>query len=215
MIPNKTRGYRLFIYILCQLFVISLLVPNLTLGRNVHSASRGHGGRHGGMHGGHGHHHMHHHHMHHHGWHHGLFWHPFGFFVTVMAVTAIVVVASDHNNYHYDNGTYYKEGNQDGQKGYVVVPAPIGAKVPSLPEGYVPIDLDNKNYYYYAGAFYLKDTDGKYVVVQAPVGAVVTYMPDGYDSKTVNDVLYYVYDNIYYQPKSVNGDMSYEVVEHP
>ena len=147
--------------------------------------------------------------------HHGLFWHPIGFFITAMAVTAIVVSASDNHQYHYDNGTYYKESDQDGQSGYVVVPAPIGAKVPSLPEGYDPIDLDNKTYYYYAGAFYLKDTDGKYVVVQAPVGAVISYMPDGYDTKYVNDVLYYVYDNIYYQPKSVGGEMSYEVVAHP
>ena len=63
-------------------------------------------------------------------------WHPIGFFVTALAVTAIVV-SINNRNYHYDNGVYYQESTDDkGQTGYVAVTAPIGAKVPSLPEGY-------------------------------------------------------------------------------
>ena len=55
----------------------------------------------------------------------------------------------------------------------------------------------------------------EYVVVQPPVGATVPYVPDDAEKKTVNEVEYYVYSGIYYQAKSSNGDVVYEVVEHP
>ena len=122
----------------------------------------------------------------------------------------------NNRNYHYDTGVYYEESTNDsGQKGYVAVPAPIGAKVPSLPEGNTAIKVGTNQYWYYGGTFYLKDTDGKYVVVQGPVGAVVAYLPDGSKEQYFNNVLYYVYGGIYFQPKSVNGQTQYAVVEHP
>ena len=132
-----------------------------------------------------------------------------------MAVTAIVVSANNHQ-YHYDNGVYYEESTSDsGQQGYVAIPAPIGAKVPSLPEGYDTVKVSQKDYYYYAGTFYLRDTDAKYVVVQGPVGAVVSYLPDGAKEENVNGITYYNYAGVYMQPKSVNGETQYAVVEHP
>ena len=71
-------------------------------------------------------------------------------------------------------------------------------------------------YYYYAGTFYVQDTDQQhYVVVQGPVGAVVQYLPDGYKQEELNDVQYYVYDGIFYMAKSVNGQIQYEVVSPP
>ena len=132
-----------------------------------------------------------------------------------MAVTAIVI-SVNNKNYQYDNGVYYEESTNDsGEKGYVAIPAPIGAKVPSLPEGNTPVTVGSKTYYYYGGTFYLKDTDGKYVVVQGPVGAVVANLPDGSEEQNVNDVTYYLYGGIYFQPKSVNGQTQYAVVDHP
>jgi len=146
---------------------------------------------------------------------HPHFWHPIGFFITALAVTAIVVSVSG-NNYHYDNGVYYQESTNDsGEKGYVAVPAPIGAKVPSLPDGYETAKAGSTAYYYYGGVFYTKDTDGKYVVVQGPVGAVVANLPDGAKEEYYSDVLYYNYNGIYFQPKSVSGDTRFQVVAHP
>ena len=132
-----------------------------------------------------------------------------------MAVTAIVV-SVNKQDYHYDNGVYYQESTNDsGETGYVAVPAPIGAKVPSLPEGYTPVTVGSNQYYYYGGVFYIKDTDGKFVVVQGPVGAVVPNLPDGSKEQYFDDVLYYAYNGIYFQPKSANGTTQYEVVDHP
>jgi len=132
-----------------------------------------------------------------------------------MAVTAIVVTVAS-KPYHYDNGVYYEESKDDsGKSGYVAIPAPIGAKIPSLPDGYSTVKVKSTNYYFYGGTFYQKDTDGKYVVVPGPVGAVVPYLPDGSKEKDVDDVVYYDYGGIYFQPKSVNGDTQYIVVQHP
>ena len=97
----------------------------------------------------------------------------------------------------------------------MAIPAPIGAKIPSLPDGYSTVVVKSTNYYFYGGTFYQKDTDGKYVVVPGPVGAVVPYLPDGSKEKDVDDVVYYDYGGIYFQPKSVNGDTQYIVVQHP
>ena len=169
----------------------------------------------------HVHHHVHVHHMWHPGvhflWRPPVFWHPFGFFVAALATTAIVVsVANSNDQYYYDQGTYYQETEKDGQKGYVAVAAPIGATVPTLPDGNVEVAVGDKSYYYYAGTFYFPDTDGEhYVVVQAPVGAVIPYLPDGYQKEAHGDITYYSYAGIYYQPKTVSGEVSYEVVSPP
>lgn len=145
-------------------------------------------------------------------------WHPFGFWMTTLAVTAIVVsVADSDEQYYYDEGTYYKEStNEQGEKGYTAVAAPIGATVPTVPEGCVEVPVGDNDYYFYAGVFYYPDEAGEnYTVVQPPVGAVIPYLPDGYKKEYHGDILYYEYGGIYYQPKSVSGEVSYEVVGHP
>ncbi len=89
------------------------------------------------------------HHGYHHGWHggvhHGFWgsrWHPIGFLVTTLAVTAIVVSANN-KQYHYDQGVYYEKVDS----GYKVVPAPAGAKVTTLPKNSVQVDVNSEQYY--------------------------------------------------------------------
>ena len=229
-------GKQLLIIILSVTFLTSTFLPQTSTAQRrggVHQSNRGPGGP-GGRPGGpgpnrhpgpHMHHHMHHH-VHLHMWgphvffHPGPFWHPIGFFITAIATTAIIVSIVDSNNkkkdYYYDNGTYYEKSEQDGKSGYEAVPAPIGAKVPTLPDSSTQVTVNNTDYYYYASTFYVQDSDKEHwVVVQPPVGAVVPYVPDGYEKKKVDDIEYYVYANIYYLPKSSDGDIVYEVVQHP
>ena len=95
-----------------------------------HSGPGGPGGpgRHGpGFHGGF-------HAGHFHGFHvgfrpHPMFWHPVGFFMAAMTTTAIVV-SLNNRQYHYDQGVYYVPADN----GYEAVSAPIGAKIPDLPD---------------------------------------------------------------------------------
>ena len=214
---------KIAILIMAFLVAVFTMAPDVVQAQKGRKGGRGPGGpsKHGPTHV----HHHHHTHVHVHvGWgprvfyHPGPRWHPIGFFVTTVAVTAIIVTAVNENNeeeeYQYDDGTYYKETNQDGQTGYVAVPAPIGAKVPTLPSDNTEITVGSTTYYYYASTFYTA-SGSDYVVVQPPPGATVPYVPDGYEKKEINGVQYYIYNNIYYLPKSDNGDIVYEVVEHP
>ena len=88
------------------------------------------------------------------------------------------------------------------------------AKEPALPSDNTQMTVNNTSYYYYASTFYTQ-SGSDYVVVQPPPGAIVPYVPDGYVKKEINGVQYYLDNNIYYLPKSENGDIVYEVVEHP
>jgi hypothetical protein len=134
-----------------------------------------------------------------------LFWHPVGFFVATMAVTAIIVSANNRQ-YHYDQGVYYVE--TDG--GYKATSAPIGAKIPDLPDDTQSVVVGGVTYYYYMGVFYKQGSDG-YAVIEAPSGAMVSYLPDGNTTKTISGVTYYVYDGVYYQAKMVDGGTAYMV----
>ena len=140
------------------------------------------------------------------------------FFLTTLAVTAVVVsVANSNKQYHYDQGVYYEKSTQsDGTAGYVAVQAPIGAKVPTLPPGNTPVTVAGGQtflLYYYAGVFYAQDTDKLYyVVVQAPAGATVPALPDGATTEHVSGAIQYVYGGVYYEPIFVNGQTMYAVV---
>jgi hypothetical protein len=139
-----------------------------------------------------------------------------GFFLTTLAVTAVVVSAANSNKqYYYDQGVYYeKSSKSDGTAGYVAVQAPIGAKVPTLPPGNTPVTVaGGQTFYYYAGVFYAQDTDKQhYVVVQAPAGATVPALPDGATTEHVSGAIQYVYGGVHYMPVFVNGQTMYSVI---
>jgi hypothetical protein len=130
--------------------------------------------------------------------------------VTTLAVTAIVVSARDNKQYHYDQGVYYVPASG----GYKVVPAPLGATVPQLPDNSVEVLVAGSNYFYYAGAFYTPDS-GKYTVVKAPAGAVVSSLPDGTNTVVVGGGTYFKYADTYYQAESQGGGVVYTVVPTP
>jgi hypothetical protein len=93
-----------------------------------------------------------------------------------------------------------------------VVPAPIGASITVLPDGYTVVPVSGASYYYYGGAYYTRYSGG-YRVVGPPVGAVVVNLPDGAAEATISGNRYLVYNNTYYQPVVINGENSYEVVD--
>jgi hypothetical protein len=156
-------------------------------------------------------------------------WHPIGFTLTVLATTAIVVAVTEDSKgdggqdkegkqdnraqeldgakYYYDRGTFYKkEGDV-----YVVIKAPVGTVVPTLPEGYETTASRGRSYYYYAGDFYADADDGEYKVVEAPDGATVTQLPERYEEKQKGDTTYYVYNGVWYEPVTSGDDISYVV----
>ncbi|HMI59425.1 MAG TPA: DUF6515 family protein, partial [Puia sp.] len=134
-------------------------------------------------------------------------WHPLGFFLTALAADAIYF-SLNNQRYYYDAGCYYVPSNN----GYSVVPAPVGAVVSSLPEGFETTMVGNDYYYYFGGAFYINSGQG-YQVVPAPFGAVITQLPVGALEQQINGQSLMVYNNAYYAPISQDGQDSYEVVD--
>jgi hypothetical protein len=135
-------------------------------------------------------------------------WHPFGFFVATIAVTAIVV-SVENQKYHYDTGVFYIEQNG----GYVVVEAPQGATVTVIPDNSEKIEVSpTVNNYYYGGTFYEK-SDGGYTVVPPPAGSLVEKLPEGAEEVKIGEETYVRYGETYYLPVQVDGKNMYEIVQ--
>jgi hypothetical protein len=83
--------------------------------------------------------------------------------------------------------------------------------VNTLPKDIETIKLNDDTYYYFGGAFYVKEND-KYKVIEAPDGAVITNIPEGGEEVEVEDQKYVVYNKTYYQPFNQNGKDLYQVV---
>lgn len=71
-------------------------------------------------------------------------------------------------NYFYSDGFFYR----GGRRGYMMVPAPIGARIRVLPVGFVSFRIGPLAYCYCDGAYYQFIPDENvYSVVQKPSGA--------------------------------------------
>lgn len=138
----------------------------------------------------------------------GPVWHPWGFFVATLAVTA-VVVSIESQQYQYDQGVFYVES--DG--GYVVVEAPQGATVKVIPSEAKEVEVSPTiNNYYYGNTYYEK-SDGGYTVVPPPAGAIVDVLPEGGEEVKVGDQTYVKIGDTYYMPVEVDGKPMYEIAE--
>ena len=137
----------------------------------------------------------------------GPVWHPWGFFVATLAVTAIVI-SVENQQYHYDSGVYYVESSG----GYTVIQAPPGATIKVLPEGSETVVVnETTNNYYYGGTYYEKSNEG-YTVVPPTAGTVVENLPEGGEEVKIGDVTYVKFGETYYQPIELDGENMYEVV---
>jgi hypothetical protein len=79
--------------------------------------------------------------------------------------TRVLVGAKE---YHYAHGVFYRPG----PKGYLAIRGPIGARIRTLPLGYVSLELRGAPFFFYYGTYYQFDapTNG-YIVVSPPQGA--------------------------------------------
>jgi hypothetical protein len=151
----------------------------------------------------------------------GPMWHPWGFMVPMPPPQAQVVNVTNITNetnvtnvtnviteFQYAEGVFY----QKDEEGWLVVPAPIGAEVKSIPDNYEKVILDNNEInYYWGGAFYEKTANG-YVVVPPTAGALVQNLSEGGEEVKMGDITYVRLGSTYYQPVQVKGKNMYEVV---
>ena len=59
------------------------------------------------------------------------------------------MVNANNQQYHNDQGVYYVQVDN----GYKAVPAPVGAKVTTLPKNSVEVTVNSEQYFYYGGTF--------------------------------------------------------------
>lgn len=137
----------------------------------------------------------------------GPVWHPWGFFITAMAATAIII-SVENQQYHYDQGVYYVASNG----GYTVVQAPVGATITTLPPNTQTVVVNETvNNYYYGGTYYEKSDKG-YTVVPPTAGTIVEHLPEGAKEEKVGDQIFMKLGEVYYQPIKKDGKDMYEVV---
>lgn len=80
------------------------------------------------------------------------------------------VVRVGSSSYHYYDGSFYR---RQPQGIYVVVGAPLGARVRGLSPGYVSFGLGSHRYFYSNLTYYLRDSrTQEYIVIEEPSGAV-------------------------------------------
>jgi len=112
-------------------------------------------------------------------------------------------------NYHYHSGIYYRpNGNA-----FVVVKAPIGLRVRTLPKGSVHFVVGGRRYFYYYGTYYLKSADDDYITVAPPLGAIVDALPEGYKKVIIENNTYYEFEGTYYKAFLDDyGEVLFEVI---
>ena len=124
---------------------------------------------------------------------------------------AAVKIDVGGDTYHYYNGLFFAQ--LPGK--HIVVPAPVGAVVDSLPDGTTGAVYkgDAETYSYYFGTFFTKEGD-KFKVVSPPEGTVVGYVPDGFTEQPKGeDSVLLTFGGINFEPVFWEGNLVFEVVQ--
>jgi hypothetical protein len=109
--------------------------------------------------------------------------------------------------YLYDQGIFWLHQGTD----YLVVTAPAGAIVGTLPRGAARIPFRGETYWYFFGTFFA-GSDGRYAVVRPPGGLTVFYLPDGYAREQAGGADVYRFGETLFKPVFVQGVLAYQVV---
>ena len=151
----------------------------------------------------------------------GPMWHPWGFQTPMLPpqsqvvnvvnetnITNVTNVTNVINEYHYFDGVFYQKDDE----GYVVVPAPIGAEVSSIPDNFEKVQVDENEYNYYWGGAYFEETPNGFRVVPPAAGTLVENLSEGGEEVKIGERTLIRFGETYYQPVQVNGKNMYEVV---
>jgi hypothetical protein len=114
------------------------------------------------------------------------YFYPLGFEINVLPHSYARIMIGGLPYFYY-SGVFYRSYGS----GYIVVSAPIGAFVTSLPDGFIAFSIGPGTFYYVNDTYYTwDDAKGGYVVVEKPAGAdeaikqvtsdrLIVYPPEG------------------------------------
>lgn len=113
-------------------------------------------------------------------------------------------------NYRLHKGVWHRP---KGSK-FIVIKAPFGIRVKTLPLAHKKIIIGSKHYFYYYGTYYAKtdNSEDEYEVINPPIGAEVDALPDNYKIVKTNGLEYYKFDDTYYEPVINDQDEEYYIV---
>ncbi|MDB4293451.1 DUF6515 family protein [Maribacter sp.] len=117
-------------------------------------------------------------------------------------------------HFRFHNGVWYKPKG----KRFLVVRAPLGARVRVLPLGFGRIVIGASPYFYHYGTYYVKTAgpQEEFEVVAAPIGAEVAALPNGYKVVKEKGMEFYKLDDVYYELRiNENNEEYYIVVNDP
>ena len=84
------------------------------------------------------------------------------------------------NRYYYSSGVYYRRSDSR----YIVIAAPLGASIVTLPFGYVDLYVGSSRYFYVNRTYYVYEpTTTKYIVVERPQNVNQTELDEYYDEQ--------------------------------
>lgn len=139
--------------------------------------------------------------------------------VSIIAALPFGAISLNFGNryYHYHNGYYYRPYN----RGYMMVPPPIGIIVPGLPVGYTQIFIGSYPYYRYGNVFYVPVGNG-YKVIDEPNESESSItdndsrdytISSDYEKVVLEGKTYYKKGDKYYKASvSKDGEITYEEV---
>lgn len=121
-----------------------------------------------------------------------------------------VTIEVGGTTFHYFKGIFFRQ--LPGK--YIVVPAPAGAIVDELPDGFGPalLDGDADTYKYYFGTFFAAEGD-KWKVVQPTAGTLVGYVPDGYTETGADESVRFQFGETFFQPYHWQNNVVFQVVK--
>jgi hypothetical protein len=108
----------------------------------------------------------------------------------------------------YDQGIFWLQRGSD----YVVVIAPPGAVVDTLPPGVRAQPVKGGGMLYYFFGTFFKAKGDKYEVVMPPAGTFVGYLPDGYSQEGKEDDPVFKFGPVSYKQVFVAGNLAYQVI---
>lgn len=132
-------------------------------------------------------------------------WHPWGFFVTTLAVTAIILSVDTDMPVDFDmaqapvlDNSYYSFEEQPALPGASFASYTENPKYSNGQAAKV-VSIMKDEYYYDEGVYYIK-ADGGYTVVSAPIGATIKTLPTGYETVSADDkTKNYYYGGTFYE----------------
>jgi hypothetical protein len=116
-------------------------------------------------------------------------------------------VTAGQETFFYHQGLFFAQSG----KNFVVITAPVGSVVESVPEQALVVgNAKGETLLYYFGTFFAT-RGGRFEVVIPPRGAMVDYLPEGYEVLVAEGTTFFKFGDVTFKPYLFRGVLVYTV----